>query len=254
MPRQASLSVERNSPNRSGLPSRSGFPPGVGARVVAMRRTQRLGRSADGSSGDGQRRGERPAGGAGGRTEDSTPLLFSVALAPEAYLQLDDVVVTVRPVPGVGPVLTSGIVTQVRARHEGATFGSDVFLINEGVLPAHVQEIAEVTTTRVDPECYVPPRPGVPVHRATGAERARALYFDRMERRVPVGMGRDGEPIYVNLEFLDGTRGGHVSIKRHLRGGHQDQFCALPALLDLPQRGARQPRREREGADLQRQG
>jgi len=145
-------------------------------------------------------------------TEDSTPLLFSVALAPEAYLQLDDVVVTVRPVPGVGPVLTSGIVTQVRARHEGATFGSDVFLINEGVLPAHVQEIAEVTTTRVDPECYVPPRPGVPVHRATGAERARALYFDRMERRVPVGMGRDGEPIYVNLEFLDGTRGGHVSI------------------------------------------
>ncbi|MDT7692330.1 MAG: hypothetical protein QOI75_1697, partial [Pseudonocardiales bacterium] len=53
-------------------------------------------------------------------TEDSTPLLFSVALAPDSYLQLDDVVVTVRPVPGVGPVLTSGIVTQVRARHEGA--------------------------------------------------------------------------------------------------------------------------------------
>jgi DNA helicase HerA-like ATPase len=27
-----------------------------------------------------------------------------------------------------------------------------------------------------------------------------------------VGLGRDGAPIYVNLEFLDGTRGGHVSI------------------------------------------
>jgi len=145
-------------------------------------------------------------------TEDSTPLLFSVALAPEAYLQLDDVVVTVRAVPGVGPVLTSGVVTQVRARHEGASFGSDVFLIRDGVLPAHVQEIAEITTTRVDPECYVPPRPGEPVHRATGDERAQALYFDRMDRKVPVGMGRDGEPIYLNLEFLDGTRGGHVSI------------------------------------------
>jgi DNA helicase HerA-like ATPase len=145
-------------------------------------------------------------------TEDSTPLLFSVALAPQAYLQLDDVVVTVRAVPGVGPVLTSGVVTQVRARHEGASFGSDVFLINDGVLPAHVQEIAEVTTTRVDPECYVPPRPGEPVRRATGDERAQALYFDRMERKVAVGMGRDGAPIYVNLEFLDGTRGGHVSI------------------------------------------
>jgi DNA helicase HerA-like ATPase len=145
-------------------------------------------------------------------TEDSTPLLFHVALAPDEYLQLDDVVVTVRPVPGRGPVLTSGVVTQVRARHEGAGFASDVFLIADGVLPAQVQETAEVTTTRVEPECYVPPLPGALARRATGEERARALYFDQMELRVPVGLGRDGDPIYVNLEFLDGTRGGHVSI------------------------------------------
>jgi DNA helicase HerA-like ATPase len=145
-------------------------------------------------------------------TEDSTPLLFSVALAAEQYLQLDDVVVTVRSVPGVGAVMTSGVVTQVVARHEGATFGSDVFLIADGVLPAQVQEIAEVTTTRVEPECYVPPTPGSPARRATGDERAQALYFDKMDLKVPVGLGRDGDPIYVNLEFLDGTRGGHVSI------------------------------------------
>jgi uncharacterized protein len=145
-------------------------------------------------------------------TEDATPLQFSVALAPEAYLQLDDVVVTERSVPGVGLVVTSGIVTQVRARHEGASFGSDVFLISDGVLPAHVQEIAEVATTRVEPECYVPPLPGELIRRATGDERGRALYFDQMDAKVSVGLGRDGEPIYVNLEFLDGTRGAHVSI------------------------------------------
>jgi DNA helicase HerA-like ATPase len=145
-------------------------------------------------------------------TEDSTPLLFNVALAPEQYLQLDDVVTTRRIVPGVGEVVTAGVVTEVRARHEGATFGSDVFLIDEGVLPAQVQEIAEVTTTRVEPECYVPPTPGAPAHRATGEERARALYFDKMDHKVAVGLGRDGEPVYINLEFLDGTRGGHVSI------------------------------------------
>jgi DNA helicase HerA-like ATPase len=145
-------------------------------------------------------------------TEDSTPLLFHVALDGSAYLQLDDVVVTVRPVPGIGPVMTAGIVTQVRARHEGANFGSDVFLISDGVLPAAVQEIAEVTTTRVEPEVYVPPRPGEVVRRATGQERAQALYFDNMERKVPVGMGRDGAPLYINLDFLDGTRGAHVSI------------------------------------------
>ncbi|WP_157488744.1 ATP-binding protein [Pseudofrankia sp. DC12] len=145
-------------------------------------------------------------------TEETTPLLFHVALDGDSYLQLDDVVVTVRQVPGIGPVMTAGVVTQVEARHEGASFDSDVFLIAEGVLPAQVQEIAEVTTTRVEPEIYVPPRPGALVRRATGDERATALYFDQMDRRVPVGLGRDGTPIYVNLEFLDGTRGAHVSI------------------------------------------
>ena len=100
--------------------------------------------------------------------------------------------VTLRQVPGVGPVLTSGIVTQVRARHEGASFGSDVFLISDGVLPARGQEIAEVSSTRVEPEVYVPPRPGEIVRRATGQERAQALYFDQMTHRVPVGRGRNG--------------------------------------------------------------
>jgi DNA helicase HerA-like ATPase len=157
---------------------------------------------------------ERAAGQVGlvAGTEDSTPLQFAVALDETSYLQLDDVVVTRRLVPGIGPVLSSGIVTQVRARHEGASYGSDVFLISEGVLPARTQEIAEVSTTRVEPEIYVPPRPGEVVRRATGQERAHALYFDQMTSRVPVGRGRDGAPIYVNMEFLDGTRGAHVSI------------------------------------------
>ena len=145
-------------------------------------------------------------------TEDSTPLQFAVALEEASYLQLDDVVVTLRQIPGIGPILTSGVVTQVRARHEGASFGSDVFLISDGVLPARVQEIAEVSTTRVEPEVYVPPRPGEIVRRASGPERAQALYFDQMASRLPVGRGRDGAPIYVNMEFLDGTRGAHASI------------------------------------------
>jgi uncharacterized protein len=145
-------------------------------------------------------------------TEDSTPLQFAVALDEASYLQLDDVVVTLRQIPGLGPILTSGVVTQVRARHEGASFGSDVFLISDGVLPARVQEIAEVAVTRVEPEVYVPPRPGEVVRRATGTERAQALYFDQMKSKLPVGLGRDKEPIYINMEFLDGTRGAHVSI------------------------------------------
>ena len=117
-------------------------------------------------------------------TEDATPLKFHVALHEDAYLQLDDVVVTVREVPGAAPVTIAGVVTEVTARHEGAQFASDVFLISDGVLPAQVQETAEITTTRVEPEFYVPPRPGALVRRAAGDDRARALYFDRMERQA----------------------------------------------------------------------
>src|SRR5215208_4130951 len=91
-------------------------------------------------------------------TEDATPLEFWVALAPEQYLQLDDVVVCERAVPGrEEPVKIAGVVTQVRARHEGARFDSDVFLIEDGVLPAGAVEAAEVLTTRVEPEIFVPP-------------------------------------------------------------------------------------------------
>ncbi|HEY5880158.1 MAG TPA: ATP-binding protein, partial [Nakamurella sp.] len=145
-------------------------------------------------------------------TEDATPLQWHVALHEGDYLQLDDVVSTVRQVPGVGEVLLAGVVTQVQARHEGASFGSDVFLISDGVLPARIQETAEITTTRVEPECYVPPLPGEPVLRAVGENRDQALYFDQMERKLPVGTARDGSPVYVNLDFVDGSRGAHISI------------------------------------------
>ena len=145
-------------------------------------------------------------------TADATPLQFWTAVTPGSYLQLDDVVVTRRDLPDREPVTIAGVVTQVRARHEGAQFDSDVFAIADGTLPALVQEAAEVTTTRVDPEFYVPPSPGAVVHRAAGDTRDAALHFDRMERRVPMGTGRDGLPVFLNADFLDGTRGAHVSI------------------------------------------
>ncbi|QSB17213.1 ATP-binding protein [Natronosporangium hydrolyticum] len=146
-------------------------------------------------------------------TADATPLQFWTAVDPDAWLQLDDVVVTHRRLPDAPePVTIAGVVTAIRARHEGAQFDSDVFAIAEGMLPAQVQEAAEITTTRVTPEIYVPPSPGGPVHRATGEARAAALHFDRMARQIPLGTGRDGLPVFLNADFLDGTSGAHVSI------------------------------------------
>ena len=33
-----------------------------------------------------------------------------------------------------------------------------------------------------------------------------------MEQKLAAGTGRDGEPIYLDLSFVDGSRGAHVSI------------------------------------------
>jgi hypothetical protein len=145
-------------------------------------------------------------------TEDSTPLEFWVAPGPGQFLQLDDVVALERTPPGRDPVRIYGVVSQVRARHEGARFDSDVFLISDGVLPAEVSEAAMVQATRFEPEVFVPPLPGQEVRRAVGAERDEALAFDGMEKRLPAGLSRDDEPVFINLEFLDGTKGAHINI------------------------------------------
>lgn len=145
-------------------------------------------------------------------TVDATPLEFWVAVAEGEYLELDDVVALERALPTGELVKIFGTVSQVRARHEGARFDSDVFLIEDGILPAEVTEAAQVTATRVEPEIFVPPRPGQPVRRAHDDEREQALFFDRMDRRFPVGASRSGEPLFANFEFVNGQRGAHVNI------------------------------------------
>jgi DNA helicase HerA-like ATPase len=145
-------------------------------------------------------------------TEDATPLTFWVGVAPEAYLQLDDAVVVDTVVPGRGSLRIAGIVQDVRARHEGAQFDTDVFLVDRGVLPVDTAVAAQVVATRFEPEVFVPPMPGLPAFRARGEDRDQALYFDQMARRLSAGLTRDGEPVFLDLDFLDGSRGAHVNI------------------------------------------
>ena len=146
-------------------------------------------------------------------TESATPLEWWVAIEPEQYLQLDDVVLVRTVVPGVGgEVRISGVVDIVRAQHEGSRFESDVFLVDKGVLPLQVARSAHVVSTRVEPEVWIPPQPGDRVARVRGRDRDEALHFDAMEQRLIAGLSRDGQPIYLDLSFLDGRRGAHVNI------------------------------------------
>ena len=131
----------------------------------------------------------------------------------DEYLQLDDLVLLRTQVPKAGEVSTYGVVTEVEAVYEGASFESDTHRIAEqGILPAAKVRSAQVAVTRVDPELWVAPDPGEVVERATGDERMKALYADEMGRPLPIGLGRDGLPVYADLDFFDGRKGGHMSI------------------------------------------
>jgi len=145
-------------------------------------------------------------------TLDAEPLGYWIAVPADEVLQLDEVVMVSRPLSDGRTVRSYGIVDTIVARHEGARLESDVFLSEQGVLPLTHAIKAHVSVTRIEPEIYVPPLPGQAVYRAEGTDRDQALFFDGMRKRFPLGVSRNGEPVYGNFEFLDGTRGAHVNI------------------------------------------
>ncbi len=145
-------------------------------------------------------------------SQDAGPLEFWIGVHDERLVQLDDLVVVETAVPGGGSVTFYGIVDMVRKRYEGAEFDTDAFRAAEGVLPVQVSYAAHVQTTRIVPEVFLPPEPGSLVRVVRGEDFQKALYIDRMVKKLPIGLTRSLEPIYANLEFLDGTRGAHASI------------------------------------------
>jgi DNA helicase HerA-like ATPase len=127
-------------------------------------------------------------------------------------VQLDDLIVLETETPDGAALTYYGIVDQVTKRFEGNAFDTDAFHVADHSLPVEVSYAAHVKVTRLNPEIFVPPHPGTPAQVVRGEAYQKALYFDKMERKVAIGLARTGEPIYANLEFLDGTRGAHASI------------------------------------------
>lgn len=136
---------------------------------------------------------------------------FQIGIADGESLQVDDLVAVTTGDPA-GDVTTYGVVTESYAQIEGATLPSDTMVFARGQMPGELVRTAEAQVIRVDPERWIAPHPGGAVRRARDGERARALYEDTMTRSLALGLGRDGEPIRLDLDFLDGTKGGHVSI------------------------------------------
>lgn len=147
-------------------------------------------------------------------TQPAGPLEFEFAVSDGCSVQLDEVIaVDVQdPADPARTISFYGVVDAVTRRFEGVHFDGDTKLVTEGTMPAHVSYVAKVRTTRVEPEEFIPPAPGDPVRLARGDTLLRALFADRMERSIPAGVLRNGEAAFLNLDFIDGTKGAHINI------------------------------------------
>lgn len=144
-------------------------------------------------------------------TKPISPLEFWVGVEDGQVVQLDDVLYVEGNVGGQ-PVKFYGVVNEVHKFLEGAEFVYDAHLVNKGVIPVNVAYVARVSVTRIEPEVFAPPSPGDAVYRARGKEFEKALYYDQMKEKIPAGINRNGNVVYVNYHFINGVEGAHVSI------------------------------------------
>lgn len=152
-------------------------------------------------------------------SREAGALDFWVAVEEGCFLRLDDVVYVefAHPDPTLGTIRYYGLVDQVLKLYEGSQFDTDVFLAQRELLPVSKSYAAHVKVTRLEPEEYLPPDPGSKVYLAQAEALERALYYDRMSNhkgstRLPAGFLKNGEVAYLNLEFLNGVKGGHVNV------------------------------------------
>jgi DNA helicase HerA-like ATPase len=154
----------------------------------------------------------RPAGLVDGAVDASTRR-FSVLLEQDAVVQLDDLLAVTQELPDGRRLTHYGIVVEGLGRIEGAAFSSDTRRIaGERTMPGEETRRVEVQVLRTVPELWLPPRPGTPVHPAQGVHRERALFLDQMDRPLAVGLDQAGLPVYADFTFVNGEKGGHLSI------------------------------------------
>lgn len=143
----------------------------------------------------------------------SSTRTFRVVLDDHAAVSLDELVVTTQLLPDGTPFTHYGIVVEGYGEIEGADVASDTQRITgTRTMPGITARTMDVQVLRTIPERWLPPAPGALVHRAAGAHRVNALFLDQMTRQLPVGLDQNNEPLYADFEFINGSKGGHVSI------------------------------------------
>jgi DNA helicase HerA-like ATPase len=138
---------------------------------------------------------------------------FTVVLDDDAVVQLDELVATTQTLPDGRELTHYGIVVEGTSTIEGAQVGSDTQRIAHAkTMPGVTARRVEVQVLRTNPELWLPPASGAEVQVASGAHREVALFLDQMEKAMAVGVDQGGQPIYADFTFMNGEKGGHVSI------------------------------------------
>lgn len=151
-----------------------------------------------------------------GLVDGSTPAStrrFHVVLADDAVAQLDELVATTQTLPDGISLTHYGIVVEGIGEIEGAELPSDTGRITrDHTMPGITTRRVEVQILRSVPELWLAPAPGATVVKAAGTHRELALFLDQMEQPLAVGLDQDGQPVFADFSFLNGDKGGHVSI------------------------------------------
>lgn len=143
----------------------------------------------------------------------ATTRRFQVVLAEDAVVQLDDLVASRQLLSDGTDLAHYGIVVEGTGQIEGADFPSDTRRITETrTMPGITSRQVEVQVLRTIPELWLPPAPGAAVVRATAQDRDAALFLDQMDTPIAVGLDQAGDPVFCDLAFLNGEKGGHISI------------------------------------------
>ncbi len=139
---------------------------------------------------------------------------FHVVLFEHAIAQLDDLVVCTQSLPDGGEVSHYGIVVEGTGQIEGAELPTDTQRIaTDRTMPGVTVRRVEVQILRTTPELWLPPMPGAIVRRVQiGPERNAALFIDQMVAPLAIGVDQAGEPVLADFSFINGEKGGHVSI------------------------------------------
>ena len=164
-------------------------------------------------------------------TQECSSTTFSIVTRADASVELDDLVAVDQTLPD-GEVLTHyGMVVGLDRAIEGTTWSSDTVRVTEQTMPGETVRCAEVRVLRPFPERWVAPEPAQEVRRARGDERNRALFMDQMENRLAVGLDAREQPVFVDFDFVNGRKGGHVNVSGI--SGVATKTTSLLALLYL---------------------